>query len=167
MRHGKPQLAVKDHVLILNWNSQGPAVIRQLLQATQSKTIVVLADRDKSDLDSAVAKMGHVEGDADGSFRGGGSGGGDTRSLKQRGTIAQVHTRQGLPFRPEHLALVCASDASIVILLYPEDVGSVAKAEQLKAVTIAALTALKRFGEQSLIVQVWSLVHSGVWGGAW
>jgi hypothetical protein len=141
-------MSIKDHILILNWNAQGPAVIRQLLQAAQSKSIVVLANRDKADLDAAVMKLGDVGGAVAGNEGSGAS------SRKGRGNIAQVHTRRGHPFRTEDLSLVCASDASIVILLYPEDIEDVAKAESLKAVTVAALTTLKHFQDQSLIVQV-------------
>jgi hypothetical protein len=134
LRHGRPQLDIKDHILILNWNSQGLAVVKQLLNAKHQKSIVVLADEDKTMLDSAIAKLGP-----------GKNGRNDAR--------LRVRVRRGLPFRREHLSLVCASEASIIILLYPEAAGNVAKAETLKAVTVAALTTLDHFQEQPLIVQ--------------
>ena len=138
LRKGRPQMAIKDHILILNWNAQGLAVVRQLLHAKHHKQIVVLADEDRTFLDAAVSKL-----DSD-----------DSPPGSRVGAASQVHTRRGLPFRSEHLSLVCAAEASIIILLYPESTGDVSKAETLKAVTVAALTTLGRFQEQSLIVQV-------------
>lgn len=49
---------------------------------------------------------------------------------------------------------MCASDAAIIILLHPEHVEVVARAEARKAAAVAALTTLKHFNRQSLIVQV-------------
>ncbi len=67
---------------------------------------------------------------------------------------SQVRVRRGFPFLPNHLALACASDASIIILLHPDSTEEVAKAETLKAVTVAALSTLEHFHRQPLIVQV-------------
>ncbi|KAG1676952.1 hypothetical protein FOA52_014828 [Chlamydomonas sp. UWO 241] len=164
LRNGRPQLSISNHLLILNWNKSGLAVIEQLVKVHNCKSIVVLAKQERTDLEEEIACL----------------------KLEKHGVYVgrDILVREGYPFVPDSLRLVCASDASIIILLHPEMVTSVKLAETrkmmaaaesgalcqapqhthiprvrwvvlaLKAATVAALTTLKHFHRQSLIVQV-------------
>ncbi|WIA33493.1 hypothetical protein OEZ86_006620 [Tetradesmus obliquus] len=141
-RMGRNPLYCKDHVLLLNWNKNSPALLRNIATAistapaaaaaaaagggaagslwARGPTVVVLADTDKAVMDAAVQE-----------------------AVRERGLRLNVHTREGSPFKPSHLRKVSAADASVVILLHPDGAGS---PEALKAAAAMSLSTLKPAG---------------------
>ncbi|KAF8072886.1 Utp11 [Scenedesmus sp. PABB004] len=96
----------------------------------RAPAVVVLADKDKAWMDSAVHDM-----------------------LRDRGLKLEVHTRQGSPFKLSDLRRVAASRASTIIVLHPES-ASAAHAEALKASAAMAITALDPSAQQRVVVQM-------------
>eukprot|EP00878_Enallax_costatus_P024764 GHUV01026449.1.p1 GENE.GHUV01026449.1~~GHUV01026449.1.p1 ORF type:complete len:262 (+),score=80.51 GHUV01026449.1:1875-2660(+) len=161
---GRNPVHCKDHVLLLNWNTNSPALLTNIAAATaaataeprrggghsnvwsRDPTVVVLADMDKSQMDAIVQE-----------------------AVRDRGLHLNIHTRQGNPFKLSHLKKVSAPRASIVILLHPDTASSASDAEAMKAAAAMSFTTLTsqtqpshRHGHQwRMIVQMPSSVPAG------
>eukprot|EP00775_Hariotina_reticulata_P004547 gene4547-4799_t len=127
LRTGDVTLQLRGHVLVLNWSSITPALLRQLGHAQQNplsvlfkKPVVVLAERSKDEMDAAV------------------------RNLK--GLSLDLVVRSGRPSRQADLQRVAAASAGTVLLLQPEPVGCEAAAEALKVATLISLHCLQDQG---------------------
>jgi len=130
LRSGDVTLQLRGHVLVLNWSSITPALLRQLGHAQQNplsilfkKPVVVLAERSKDEMDAAV------------------------RNLK--GLSLDLVVRSGRPSRQADLQRVAAAAAGTVLLLQPEPVSSEAAAEALKVATLISLHCLQDKGRSS------------------
>ncbi|KAI8476483.1 MAG: hypothetical protein J3K34DRAFT_259587 [Monoraphidium minutum] len=149
-RNGNYPVRTSNHVLLLNWNSQSPAILRQIA-AAQSATgrggggalsallrgawggrqqVVILADKPKAEMDAAVFE-----------------------TLRDRGAKLEVHTRQGNPFKLSDLRKVAANSARTILLLHPET--STGSAEAIKAAAAMCLTAMDGpQGQQRVVMQI-------------
>ncbi|GBF95117.1 ion channel POLLUX [Raphidocelis subcapitata] len=134
VRHGNFPIAERGHTVVLGWNRQTLPTLRQIAlaqaQAGDARPfgmpVVVLADRDKMEMDREV--------------------------LEALGTSLPVITRSGSGARLEDLRRAAAAAASAVLLQYPDS----ADADAAAAEQAAALAALKREGGpygQKIIVQ--------------
>ncbi|KIY93258.1 hypothetical protein MNEG_14704 [Monoraphidium neglectum] len=146
-RNGNYPVRTSGHVLLLNWNSQSPAILRQIAAAqsatgrgsgsvlnaflhgnwTGRQQVVILADKPKADMDAAVFE-----------------------TLRDRGAKLEVHTRQGNPFKLTDLRKVAANRARSILLLHPET--SQGSAEAIKASAAMCLTALDVAQDQQRVV---------------
>eukprot|EP00879_Flechtneria_rotunda_P024581 GHRR01026070.1.p1 GENE.GHRR01026070.1~~GHRR01026070.1.p1 ORF type:complete len:234 (+),score=87.08 GHRR01026070.1:409-1110(+) len=124
MRNGDVQLQLCGHVLVLNWNSITLSLLRQLCHAQHDRkhslykrTVVVLAERSKADMDAAV-------------------------QAAMRGHRFEVFCISGRPSKQGDLQRVAAQDAGTVILLQPEPCSSDAAGEALKATALISLSCL-------------------------
>eukprot|EP00877_Chromochloris_zofingiensis_P015133 jgi/Chrzof1/9874/Cz04g19080.t1 len=146
-RNGNYPVRCAGHVLLLNWNSQTTAILRQIAAAEASgrggaaawydhQRVVILADKSKAEMDAVVHEV-----------------------LRDRGYKLEVHTRQGNPYKLSDLRKVAASKAGTVILLQP-DGANAASAEAIKASAAMCLTALGS-EEQRVVVQVPAEVPAG------
>ncbi|GBF90167.1 ion channel DMI1-like [Raphidocelis subcapitata] len=150
-RNGNYPVRTSDHILLLNWNSQCPALLRQIAAASQApgrrggdgplgafggsalrgggrQKVVILADRPKAEMDATVYE-----------------------TLRDRGGNIEVHTRQGTPFKLTDLKKVAAHRASTILLLHP-DGSSQGSAEAIKASAAMCLTALDAAPEGQRVV---------------
>ena len=165
LRSGTGPLKLNGHILILNSNSELAPLLSQIQAAGMIKghvfsgrSIVILADESKEDLEQKKSEcLTYIE------------------SKKGTKGLMDIHTRSGKPYSYDDLALVSAQTAQFVVLLYPHVSSSMvesenistsqrlrlsdqadrqeAKAESLKAATVAAMATLGRTKDQNLVVQ--------------
>lgn len=101
VRRGNIPLATTDHLLVCNWNRQAPLLLRQMAtnghgdSKRLGRSLVVLADRDKDQLDADVARQ-------------------------LNGSGLHYVTRRGAPHCAKDLETVAAAHAKTVILLHPD-----------------------------------------------
>lgn len=134
VRTGNYPLVEDRHTVVLGWNKQLMPVLRQISYARAMSSgdvfgqpVVVLADRDKEEMDALVRD-----------------------DLK--GFHGAVITRHGKPSQLADLVRVSADTAKTVIVLHP-DCDDEATASAQKAATLAALRAAGGVRGQSLVVQ--------------
>lgn len=99
LRKGRSRVLEEDHTLILGWNSKIESVISELSIANESRrraSVVVLAQRDKVEMDDAVRALGNL-----------------------RGT--RVICRTGDPKNLSDLAIVSPQQARSIVVLTPDD----------------------------------------------
>jgi Trk K+ transport system NAD-binding subunit len=98
LRRGRSVVMEKDHTVILGWTPKIHTLLGELAEANANQhkaTIVILADRDKVDMDAEVAPTVH-------------------------GTHLRVVTRTGNPMAVDDLALASLAASKAVIALAPE-----------------------------------------------
>ncbi|KAI3438204.1 hypothetical protein D9Q98_000641 [Chlorella vulgaris] len=102
VRRGNIPLAMTDHTLVLGWNRQAPLLLRQIGTSCHGdsrvlgRQIVVLADRDRDELDADVSQT-------------------------LAGSGLHYVTRRGAPHSAKDLETVSAAHAKTVILLHPDN----------------------------------------------
>ena len=111
LRKGRSRVLEREHTLILGWNSRIDSIIKELAIANQFRRrarIVVLAQRDKVEMDDHVRELGELGG-------------------------TKVICRTGDPKNATDLVLVSPDDARSMIVLTPED-SAYPDAEAIKVV---------------------------------
>lgn len=106
LRKGKSDVLESDHTLILGWSDKLLPIVKQLSIANESKgggVIVVLAERDKEQMDSDVKEFIHSEG-----------------RLSEMGT--NVICRSGNPIIISDLHKVSVATARAIIVLADDDI---------------------------------------------
>lgn len=100
LRRGRSNVLERGHSLILGWSPRVPTIVGELVQANESEkraAIVVLADRDKTEMEEILR-----------------AGVGDLRTTRLVG-------RRGDPSRLTDLELVGAADARSILVMSGED----------------------------------------------
>ncbi|MGN6272317.1 MAG: CASTOR/POLLUX-related putative ion channel [Protaetiibacter sp.] len=100
LRKGRSRVIERDHTLILGWNDKVFTIVRELTIANASRgrsAIVILADRDKVEMEDALRSV-----------------------VEARGSTTVI-CRTGDPVRSADLALGSPDEARSVILLAPDD----------------------------------------------
>lgn len=146
LRKGKSDVLESDHTLILGFGIRTIEILKELIEANSSesgKAAVVLADRDKEEMDDFLSE--NLE---------------DTKTTK-------IITRSGLPSHLHSLKKVNASKAKSIIILNPagseesEEGKSVGDAKVLKS--IMALVALSgEFGLPPVVAELHGLENRNI-----
>ena len=131
VKAGNHRIPVSGHTVLLNWNEATLAVLHQMDLAEADnpgifpRQVVILADRDKAEMDAAVKAM----------------------ELR----IVRVATRQGNAYSPNALQVVGAERAANVLLLHPAasndaqvERAALLEDESRKAATLLSLQQLNR-----------------------
>jgi voltage-gated potassium channel Kch len=123
MRRGKSAVVERDHVVILGWNPKIATLLRELGEANRhhrGACVVLLADRDKLEMDSELAHVMHGH--------------------------LRVVTRSGSPMSLTDLQLVGLPTSKAVIVLAPEEHtdGTPMAAHESDTVVLKALLALAK-----------------------
>jgi voltage-gated potassium channel Kch len=99
LRKGRSRVIERDHTLILGWNDKVFTIVRELTIANASRgrrAIVIVADRDKVEMEDALRAI-----------------------VEPRGSTTVI-CRSGNPVRPADLALGSPDEARSIIVLAPE-----------------------------------------------
>jgi hypothetical protein len=124
LRRGRSVVLEQDHVVILGWSAKIHTLLHELALANANRrraVVVVLADRDKVEMDDAIAAGLH-------------------------GHRLRVVTRRGSPMAMADLALVHLAAARAVIVVPPEahDDGSAMAAHEADTVVLKTLLAVAK-----------------------
>ncbi len=121
LRRGKSVVVETNHTIILGWGAKVFTLLHELAEANRNQRgacVVILADRDKVEMDSEIA-------------------------VAMRGKRLRVITRRGSTMSTEDLELVNLSTSKAVIVLAPEPAGDRAPHEA-DTVLIKTLLAVKK-----------------------
>eukprot|EP00775_Hariotina_reticulata_P001867 gene1867-2204_t len=135
VRSGRTQLKMEGHILLLNWNNLVPFILKQLesfqgaggrvggyqqRHPFAGRPLVILADKDKEDMDDLVLSF-------------------------MKTNKLEIHTQHGKPYKLEHLAQVSAAEARAVLVLHPE--AEVLQAPSLAKSVSSSLSGLSGGGD--------------------
>ncbi len=123
-RRGKSRVIERGHTVILGWGPKVFTLLRELAIANENQRnacVVILADRDKVDMDQEVAEA-------------------------VRGTRLRVVTRRGSTMSPAALELVNLDDSKSVVVIAPETDGHghVMASHESDTIVLKTLLALAR-----------------------
>jgi len=100
LRKGRSIVLTKNHTLIVGWSQKIFHIVSELIIANENQknpTIVILADKDKVDMDDEI------------------------RSEIKNRKNTKIITRTGNPLNPDSLKIVSPEEAKSIIILSPED----------------------------------------------
>eukprot|EP00878_Enallax_costatus_P024281 GHUV01025906.1.p1 GENE.GHUV01025906.1~~GHUV01025906.1.p1 ORF type:complete len:571 (+),score=147.54 GHUV01025906.1:313-2025(+) len=134
VRRGNHPVIEQNHTVVLNWNQQTLPVLQQIAKARHESggtmfnvPIVVLADKDKDEMDDQVVE-------------------------ELEGTNLRVMTRSGNPAKPSEQKRASVATADTVVLMWPSDL-SPADASAQQAAVLAALKTAGGVAGQKIVVQ--------------
>jgi ion channel POLLUX/CASTOR len=135
-KKGRSQLFLKDHIVILNWNSEAPEIIADFLSKKEKKDIVILSSIEKESIEGQI-KNKALE-----------------RGLKTN--QCEILIRTGSVFSEAGLKAIMVQEAKTIIILRNEGAGGLSDDDadilSLKAMMMA-LSEISR-PEQTIIIEV-------------
>lgn len=99
LRKGHSKVLERNHIILLGWSSKVHQILHEIAFANKSKrspVVVILADRDKVEMEDDLRSHGHFKGKT------------------------RIIVRSGDPMRESNLHMVRSSDARSVIILAPD-----------------------------------------------
>ena len=101
LRKGHSKVLEKDHILLLGWSGKIHQILHEITLANESRrrsVVVILADKDKVEMEDELRSHGHFKGKT------------------------KIIVRSGDPMRESNLHLVRANDARSLIIIAPDSV---------------------------------------------